>query len=177
MDAATLYDDDIVTWSEQQAEALRRLAAKPDLSNLVDWDHVIEEIECPGRSEWKGVASHLRNALAHILKDVCDPDSLSRQAWSVETNNALLAARDDFCESMRRHLDIDQIWQKAFGQAANSLEPYGVIMPPRIPPASPFSLDEILDTAFNHETAVSKLHRRLTDPSAQDLGTRQGTPT
>jgi hypothetical protein len=77
MDTATLYDDDIVTWSERQAAALRALAARPELSNAVDWDNVIEEIECLGRSEWKGVASQIRNALAHILKGYCDPDSLS----------------------------------------------------------------------------------------------------
>jgi hypothetical protein len=77
MDTATLCDDDIVTWSERQAAALRALAARPELSNAVDWDNVIEEIECLGRSEWKGVASQIRNALAHILKGYCDPDSLS----------------------------------------------------------------------------------------------------
>ena len=77
MDAATLYEDDIVTWSERQAAALRSLAARPDLSNAVDWENVIEEIECLGRSEWKGVASQIRNALAHILKGYCESDSLA----------------------------------------------------------------------------------------------------
>src|SRR5215204_4699025 len=74
MDTATLYDDDIVTWSERQAAALRALAARPELSNAVDWDNVIEEIECLGRSEWKGVASQIRNALARILKGYCDSE-------------------------------------------------------------------------------------------------------
>src|SRR5918993_3808711 len=109
MDTATLYDDDIVTWSERQAAALRALAARPDLSNAVDWDNVIEEIECLERSEWKGVASQIRNALAHILKGYCDPDSLSRVAWSIETSNSLREARDDFRNSMREHIDMDTV--------------------------------------------------------------------
>jgi Domain of unknown function DUF29 len=123
MDNATLYDDDIVTWSEQQAAALRELASKPELSNAVDWGNVIEEIECLGRSEWKGVAGHLRNALAHVLKEVCDPDSFSRRAWAVETNNSLLEARDEFRDSMRQHIDIHAVWSRAFKQTAQSLEP------------------------------------------------------
>ena len=40
-----LYDEDIVTWSEQQAELLRRRSA-----NALDWDHLAEEIEDVGRS-------------------------------------------------------------------------------------------------------------------------------
>ena len=52
MDIASLYDDDIVSWAEQQAAALRELAAKPELSNVVDWENLIEEVETLGRSEW-----------------------------------------------------------------------------------------------------------------------------
>ena len=41
MDTSTLYNDDIVTWAEQQASALRQLAAKPELSNAVDWENLL----------------------------------------------------------------------------------------------------------------------------------------
>jgi hypothetical protein len=105
MDAATLYDDDIVTWAEQQAAALRELAARPELSNAVDWENVIEEVECLGRSEWKGVESQLINALAHILKGFCDAGSPSRGPWAIETGNFLQDARRDFRNSMRQKLD------------------------------------------------------------------------
>jgi hypothetical protein len=161
MDNATLYDDDIVTWSEQQAAALRELASKPELSNAVDWGNVIEEIECLGRSEWKGVAGHLRNALAHVLKEVCDPDSFSRRAWAVETNNSLLEARDEFRDSMRQHIDIHAVWSRAFKQTAQSLEPYGVAIPPGIPSQCPFTLDDILAETFDHRRAVARLHEML----------------
>ncbi len=50
MDQPTLYDDDIVTWADEQVAALRALAARSDLSNAVDWENVIEEIESVGRS-------------------------------------------------------------------------------------------------------------------------------
>jgi Domain of unknown function DUF29 len=110
MTDASLYDTDFLSWTEEQVAALRALAQRPDLSNAVDWENVIEEIECLGRSEWKGVASQIRNALAHILKGYCDPDSLSRVAWSIKTSNSLREARDDFRNSMREHIDMDTVW-------------------------------------------------------------------
>ncbi|HEV2603207.1 MAG TPA: DUF29 domain-containing protein [Microvirga sp.] len=161
MDAATLYDDDIVTWSEQQAEALRRLAAKPELSNLVDWTNIIEEIECLGRSEWRAVESLLIQALAHILKRYCDPDSLSRLAWEIETNTFLRDARRRYRPSMRQALDIDDIWRRAFEGASQELVTYKRRVPPGIPDRSPFPLNDLLEPSFTHETAVRQLYASL----------------
>ena len=51
----SLYDTDIVAWSEQQAEALRDLARQAGKqSNAVDWDNLIDEVETVGRSESGG---------------------------------------------------------------------------------------------------------------------------
>ncbi len=45
-----LYDRDVLAWSEHQADLLRRLAREEHVSG-VDWENVIEEIECVGRTE------------------------------------------------------------------------------------------------------------------------------
>jgi hypothetical protein len=168
MDAATLYEDDIVTWSERQAAALRSLAARPDLSNAVDWDNVIEEIECLGRSEWKGVASQIRNALAHILKGYCDPDSLSRLPWSIEASASLRDARQDFRPSVRRNIDLDVVWRNAFRQAADALTPYRIVIPPGVPQRCPFTLDEILDEAFTYDSALRQLYEPIISPPSDE---------
>lgn len=163
MPADTLYEDDIVTWSEQQARAIRELVrTRPELSNAIDWDNVVEEIETLGRNEWKGVASKIRVALAHIIKAVCDRESMSVRAWSHETLQALSDARDDFRPSMRQHLDLQAIWAKAFQQAAYSLRPYNVTIPPAIPKTCPFTLDEILSENFDPDQAVIVLHEHTT---------------
>jgi Domain of unknown function DUF29 len=161
MDNATLYDDDIVTWSEQQAAALRELASKPELSNAVDWGNIIEEIECLGRSEWGGVASQIRNALTHILNGYCDPDSLSRTAWSVETGGFLDEARADYRPSMREKIDVNDLWRKAFRSASRELLTYKRRVPPGISQDCPFTLDEILAESFEYETAVRRLYQLL----------------
>ena len=159
MDGAQLYDDDIVTWAEEQAAALRALATRPDLSNALDWANLIEEIESLGRREWKEVESQIRNALRHIVKGCCDPDCLSRQAWSVETAAFLDEVRNEYRPSMRRLIDLDRVWKRAFARAMDELRPYGVVVPPGIPMLSPFSLDDILSLSFTYEVAVAKLGR------------------
>ncbi len=57
-----LYWDDILAWSERQAELLKRVAAGERL-NDVDWPNIIEEIESVGRSELRTCASTLGKAM------------------------------------------------------------------------------------------------------------------
>ncbi len=61
---ADIYDTDILTWSERQAELLRRVAGGERINDQVDWRNVIDEIESVGRSELHAVESHLVQALA-----------------------------------------------------------------------------------------------------------------
>jgi hypothetical protein len=157
----SLYETDIVTWSERQVAELRRLAATAP-SNAIDWDNVIEEIECVGRSELVTVESLLENALLHVLKGVCDPGSLSRVAWSVETAGFLRQARKRYRPSMRRSLEVDEIWQDAFKGASDSLSAHRVSIPPGIPVTCPFTLDEILAESFTYDAAVRRLHAIVT---------------
>lgn len=37
-----LYEEDILTWSERQADLLRRLAAGERVNDQVDWENVVE---------------------------------------------------------------------------------------------------------------------------------------
>jgi len=161
MRTGLLYDDDIVTWAEQQAAALRELAAKPELSNVVDWENLIEEVETLGRSEWGGVASQIRNALIHILKGFCDPGSLSRNAWSVETGNFLDEARRDYRPSMRGKIEMDDLWHEAFRSASRELLAYKRRVPPGIPMTCPFELEQVLAPSFDYESAVRRLYELL----------------
>jgi hypothetical protein len=57
------YDNDILLWSERQADALRRCAA-----NEVDWDNVAEEIMDVGNEPVNAVRSFLMRAMQHDLK-------------------------------------------------------------------------------------------------------------
>ena len=160
MSDTTLYDMDIVAWADEQAAAMRDLArVRPDLSNVLDWENIAEELEGLSRTELRNVRSPLRNVFVHILKGYCDPDTLSMHQWARETNNWLTDIRDDFTNSMRQKIDLDDIWQKAGGLAADELSSYKVAMPPALSSHCPFSLDQILDDTFTFDTACRALHR------------------
>jgi hypothetical protein len=48
----SLYDEDILAWSERQGALLRRIAAGERVDDHdLDWDNVAEEIERVGRSQ------------------------------------------------------------------------------------------------------------------------------
>ena len=57
-----LYDTDILIWSEEQAEFLRRRAA-----NALDWDNLAEEIADVGLSQLHAVMSHRHRQLGRGL--------------------------------------------------------------------------------------------------------------
>jgi hypothetical protein len=67
-DSRTLYDEDILLWSEQQAEAIRALGRRRDLPNAFDAENVAEEIESVGRSERAAVKSQIRSIFLHLMK-------------------------------------------------------------------------------------------------------------
>ena len=74
-----LYDTDVLLWSEQQAELLRRRAA-----NQLDWENLADEIDTVGRNELHAVISHLRLALLHDLKAEAWPLARDVEHWRAE---------------------------------------------------------------------------------------------
>lgn len=154
MDAANLFDEDVLAWSERQVAELRRLAASPGLTNAVDWENVIEEIESLGRSHLDTVESLVENALVHLLKIASDPNSLSQRQWRKETTVFLKQARGRFRRSMARAIDLDELWRRAVRGATLDLEAYDRSLRHGTPPACPFSLDDFLDPAFDDTTGL-----------------------
>jgi hypothetical protein len=63
----SLYDQDLVLWTEEQARALR-VAAGAGWSAPIDWENVAEEIESLGKSERRALASHIGVVIEHLLK-------------------------------------------------------------------------------------------------------------
>jgi hypothetical protein len=142
---ADLYDTDIVSWSDQQAELLRRLAAGERVNNAVDWPNVIEEIESVGNEERKAVASALMRGIQHKLYVLCWPRTLAVQHWQAEIRIHLAEADEDFRESMRK--DIEPALPRLYRRAGLAVERHvldeGAPQVP-LPPECPWTLDELL---------------------------------
>ena len=71
---ADLYDTDIVSWAEQQADALGRRA-----TNEIDWNNVAEEIEDVARRDRDRLYGALVTAITHLLKWRFQPEMRSRR--------------------------------------------------------------------------------------------------
>ena len=110
-----LYQRDILTWSEHQADLLRRVARGERVNNL-DWAHVVDEIEAVGLSELSVVNSHLRLMLLHLLKLASWPDNSAVRQWREEVAGFQAEAVQRFAPSMRQRIDLDQLYARALKQ-------------------------------------------------------------
>ena len=76
----TLYDEDFVLWSKQQAEALRA-AGRGATNQPIDWENVAEEIDSLARSEKRELGSQIRRVVEHLLKLEYSPAAGPRRGW------------------------------------------------------------------------------------------------
>jgi hypothetical protein len=135
------YDDDILIWSEQQADLLRRLGRGEGV-NGVDWVHIVEEIEDVGLSELHAVQSYLNLMLVHLLKIWLSPESQALGHWRGELVAFQKNAARRFAPSMRQKINLARLYEDAIEQ----LEAAGQDRDPlrQWPATCPFTLDQLL---------------------------------
>ena len=161
-----LYDQDFYLWTQDQARRLRALQG----DNRLDTDNLAEEVADLGRSELNKVASHLYQALAHLLLAAWSPADTPQGQWRSEIRNHLREARRTFTPSMRQYLDPAREWREAWLLADDKLAAYAEPALPA-PTDCPFTLDQPLDEAFDVEAAIGRVASRVAaDDGAQDDG-------
>ncbi|MBU8542768.1 MULTISPECIES: DUF29 family protein [Roseomonadaceae] len=148
-----LWRDDIVTWSEQQSDRLRRLRAGERVNDL-DWDHIIEEIESLGRREIEAVRSLLVQAVLHLMKLHAWPGHPAARKWRVDAADFLIQAQDGYRPSMARSLDL----AGAVGYARRRLPVQRFTTPAQdLPPLGAIPLAALADPAFTLEDLEAAL--------------------
>ena len=86
-DVKTLYDEDFLEWSKEQAEALR--AAERGGPNLtLDWGNLAEEIEGLGSSEKRELRSRIQRIIRHLLKLEYSTATEPRRSWDDSVDDA-----------------------------------------------------------------------------------------
>lgn len=139
---STLYDRDFYTWTQQQAEALRRLNDR----GAVDVDHVAEEIEDLGREQRNAVEGYLTQILVHLLKLERSPAEEPRQGWidEIETWRVDLAVRLRQNPGLAPQLAaiFADAWPTAWKKAAIALKRDGIDLGP-MPKTCPYALDKV----------------------------------
>ena len=140
-----VYEDDILLWSQQQADLLRRLAAgERGNDTALDWPNIIEEIESVGNEQLHAVESLLLRALIHRLKAAAWPECRDAPHWRAEQRTFRNQARRRFSRSMRQRLDLADI----YADALRGLPETNDGLPPLpVPAVCPLTLDELLAPA------------------------------
>jgi hypothetical protein len=132
-----LYHRDVLAWSENQADRLRRLA-RGERINDVDWANVAEEIEDVGLSELHAFESFLNLIIVHALNLRAWPDSESARHWRGEVVAFQGNAARRFAPSMRQRLDLEALYAQAVRQVRT--------MDPQVPwpDTNPFTVDQLM---------------------------------
>jgi hypothetical protein len=139
---AALYDDDILLWSERQADLLRRHVAGERVNSAeLDWPNIIEEIESVGNEQLHAVNANLMQALIHMLKAKAWPLSRDVPHWESEARVFRANAADRFVPSMRQCIDLARIYAKAVRTLPTTIDG----QPPLPVPADcPVTLDQLV---------------------------------
>ena len=104
----SLYDNDFLAWSKQQAEALR-VAMRDGSNQSLDFGNLAEEIEDLGKSVRRELQSQIRRVVRHLLKLDHSPAREPRRDWAESVVDARAEIEDllEASPSLRTELDRD----------------------------------------------------------------------
>jgi hypothetical protein len=153
----SLYNTDILAWSEQQAAALRGLEGRRDLPNALDLPNLVEEIEALGRSELRAATSPIRLILEHLVKLASAPEAPARAHWVGEILHWHADMQASISPSMHRRIDMDLLWRRGRSLAEESLRLHGDAPLPGLPASCPLRLEDFLAEEFDWQGAVSRI--------------------
>ncbi len=148
-----LYEDDVVAWAEQQAQALRD-AARSNSNLPLDWENLAEEIEDLAKIYRSSLRSHLRRIIQHLVKLQHSPAFDPRRGWRQTVSLARLEIKDLLEESpsLRRQVEplIKKVMAGAIALAIADMEHYGEINPfmSRVIGRRKYRVDQVLGDWF-----------------------------
>ncbi len=167
MSDTTLYDEDILLWSEQQAAVIRRLRETArGLPNELDIENVAEEIESVGRSELDAVQSCIDLVLLHLIKLILEPDAEAVPHWRAEVAGFCSRLQRRYAPSMRQRIDMDRIWRSVRRQVTLAYGKTGTASTAALPLTCPIAVDDLLE----EDVDIDSLAGRLTQAGSPPLG-------
>jgi hypothetical protein len=136
-----LYEEDFVLWTEKTAELLKRKEF-----DSVDWENLIEEVECMGKSERRAITSLLTVLIEHIFKLTYWESERERNArhWIVEIVSFRKQLNRKIKTATLKNHAIDS-FEEAYGEARQTLIDARAIEKEAIPPEATFTLEQVLD--------------------------------
>jgi predicted DNA-binding ribbon-helix-helix protein len=144
MEKVANYEQDFLTWTQQQAEYLQKGRwTELDVKNL------IEELEALGRSEQKELSSYFQVLVMHLLKCQYQPEKRT-PSW----NNTLSNCRDKIQDcledtpSLQRFLQDSEWIEKYYRRARRDAAKETQKSLQTFPTECPYMIAQILDPEF-----------------------------
>lgn len=132
------YEQDIVSWANEQARLLR--AGRYD---MLDIEHIAEELEDVGKSEQRELANRMAVLLAHLVKWQYQPERQGKSwALTIRNQRKAIASRLEDTPSLRGKLADARWWSDVWADAiAQAAQETGLA---DFPAACPWTVDEVL---------------------------------
>ncbi len=135
------YEHDFYAWTQEQATLLREKRFAE-----VDLDHLIEEVETLGRSEWKELRSRLIILVMHLLKWHYQPRSEAK-SW----RNTIRTQREEIADLLAKNpslrKEIPEILANAYHRARRRAADETDLDQAAFPDQCPWTIDEVLQDA------------------------------
>ena len=138
---SVLYEEDFVLWTEKTAELLKQKEF-----DRVDWENLIEEVECMGKSERQAVESLLTQLLIHLLKLSYWTTERERNArhWLGEIATFRVQLKKKIKTQTLKNHAINSFGE-AYSDARQTLIDGRIVDKNIIPLESIFTLEQVLD--------------------------------
>jgi hypothetical protein len=136
------YETDIIAWANEQAQLVRSKKFE-----LLDIEHLAEEIEDVGKSEQRELASRMAVLLCHLLKWQFQP---ARQgaSWraTITTQRERVQRRLRQTPSLTHCLHDPDWWADAWDDARDAAEKETGVAYEKFPEQCPWSAGDILSS-------------------------------
>jgi len=137
------YDLDIIAWANEQAAFIR--AGRFD---LLDIEHIADEIEDVGKSERHEFENRMAILLAHLLKCQYQPERRGR-SWecTIKDQRYMIARRLQKTPSLKPDLDDVDFWRSVWADGKRFAENETGILN-TFPVSCPWTVEQVLGDWF-----------------------------
>jgi Domain of unknown function DUF29 len=136
------YDEDFLRWTERQAALIRA-----GRFELVDWEHVAEEIESSGSGDLCQLGNRLDVLITHLLKWQFQPMHRSRRWQStVRVQRGGIERLPKESPSLRR--EVADLAGDEYAMARQQASAETGFAPRTFPKSLPYAAEQILDDGF-----------------------------
>ncbi len=137
------YETDVIAWANEQAAFIR--CGRFD---LLDLEHIADEIEDVGKSEQREFANRMAVLLAHLIKWQYQPSHRGK-SWqpTIKDQRTMITRRLDKTPSLKSELENAEFWAESWADAARMAENETGILNV-FPETCPWTFDQIINAEF-----------------------------